>query len=114
MFNASSRVMYDLWRVKDSASPVYTVGISRETHVNQTLPPGGPKFQIKFTYSDGFGRMIQVKDRTKPGPMVDGGPVLNDLWIGSGWTIFNNKGNPVRKFEPFFDNTHYFNNDMKI
>src|SRR4029453_16739397 len=22
--------------------------------------------------------------------------------VGSGWTIFNNKGNPVRQYEPFF------------
>lgn len=112
--NASTRVMYDLWRVKNSGSPVYTVGISRETHVNQPPPPGGLKFQVKFTYSDGFGRAMQVKDRTKPGPMADGGPVLNDLWIGTGWTTFNNKDKPVRKFEPFFDDTHHFKNDMKI
>ena len=23
-------------------------------------------------------------------------------WVSSGWTIFNNKGNPVRQYEPFF------------
>lgn len=57
---------------------------------------------------------MQVKDRAKPGLITDGGPVLNDLWIGSRWTIFNNKGKPVRRFEPFFDHTHHFKNDMKI
>jgi hypothetical protein len=23
-------------------------------------------------------------------------------WVGSGWTVFNNKGKPVRQYEPFF------------
>ena len=29
-------------------------------------------------------------------------------WVGTGWTIFNNKGDPVRKYEPFFSVTHGF------
>jgi hypothetical protein len=28
--------------------------------------------------------------------------------FGSGWTIFNNEGNPVRQYEPFFSATHDF------
>ncbi len=35
-------------------------------------------------------------------------PIVNPRWVGSGWTIFNNKGKPVRKYEPFFDDTHAF------
>jgi RHS repeat-associated protein len=34
--------------------------------------------------------------------------------VGSGWTIYNNKGDPVRQYEPFFDDTHDFKFDMKI
>ena len=30
------------------------------------------------------------------------GPVVNPRWVGSGWTIYNNKGKPVRQYEPFF------------
>ena len=26
----------------------------------------------------------------------------NPRWVGTGWTIFNNKGKPVRQYEPFF------------
>lgn len=29
-------------------------------------------------------------------------------WLTTGWTIYNNKGNPVRKFEPFFSTTHQY------
>jgi RHS repeat-associated protein len=35
-------------------------------------------------------------------------------WVGSGWTIFNNKGKPVRQFEPFFTDTHRFEFDVRI
>ena len=27
---------------------------------------------------------------------------VSPRWVGSGWTIFNNKGKPVRQYEPFF------------
>ena len=33
---------------------------------------------------------------------------MNPRWVGSGWTIFNNKGKPVRQYEPYFSDTHHF------
>ncbi len=68
----------------------------------------GLKIQLSFSYSDGFGREIQKKIQAEPGPLVEGGPVVNPRWVGSGWTIFNNKGKPVRQYEPFFSATHRF------
>ena len=35
-------------------------------------------------------------------------PIIDPRWIGTGWTIFNNKGKPVRQYEPFFSETHNF------
>src|SRR5690606_19892835 len=29
-------------------------------------------------------------------------------WVGTGRTVFNNKGNPVKQYEPFFSGTHEF------
>lgn len=29
-------------------------------------------------------------------------------WVSSGWTIYNNKGKPIRQYEPFFSATHDF------
>ena len=34
--------------------------------------------------------------------------------MGSGWTIFNNKGKAVRQFEPFFSATHRFESDVRV
>ena len=106
--NATSRVVYDLGRYTEPPStpqapmPTCTGTISRETHV-QNLGPNQPsRLQVSIGYSDGFGREIQKKIQADPGPLVPNGPVANPRWIGSGWIIWNNKGKPVRKYEPFF------------
>lgn len=117
--NATTRLVYDLGRYwKDSAgaseTPTYAAAITRETHSTEPPPAGGTKLQIKITYSDGFGRAIQVKSRTNPGPLTNLTPVVNDRWVASGWTIFNNKGMAVRKYESFFDDTHQFRYDIRI
>ncbi|MFD7916847.1 RHS repeat-associated core domain-containing protein [Streptomyces sp. NPDC059752] len=55
-----------------------------------------------MSYSDGFGREIQHKGRAEDGPLDDGGPDVSGRWVTSGWTVFDNKGQPVRQYEPFF------------
>jgi hypothetical protein len=41
--------------------------------------------------------------------------VYTDLrWMASGWTIFNNKGKPAKKYEPFFDDTYEFRFGEKV
>ncbi|MFZ1011304.1 MAG: RHS repeat-associated core domain-containing protein, partial [Candidatus Sulfotelmatobacter sp.] len=44
----------------------------------------------------------------EPGPLTNHGPEVNPRWVGTGWTIFNNKGKPVRQYEPFFSVSHTF------
>src|SRR3712207_819524 len=39
---------------------------------------------------------------------------VSPRWVGSGWTVFNNKGKPVRQYEPFFTDTHGFEFDVRI
>ena len=115
---ATSRLVYDLFgyhRTQDQAVPqpavVYT--LARETHAAD-LEPGQPtRIQHSFSYSDGFGREIQKKIQAEPGPLVPGGPEANPRWVGGGWTVFNNKGQPVRQFEPFFTDTHRFEFDVR-
>jgi RHS repeat-associated protein len=115
---ATQRLVYDLfayYRTRDLAQPepavVYT--LSRETHDADLAPSQLTKVQHGFSYSDGFGREIQKKIQAEPGPLVDGGPEVNPRWVGSGWTVFNNKGKPVRQFEPFFTGTHIFEFDVR-
>ena len=109
---ATSRTVYDPWRFSNSRQaspgdpskwlPAFAASIARETHVSDLAPGQTTKTHITFSYSDGFGREIQRKSQAEPGPVVDGGPVVDPRWVGSGWTVFDNKGNPVRRYEPFF------------
>ncbi len=110
---ASTRLVYDLFayhRTKNQADPqpavVYT--LARETHDADLEPGQQTNVQHSVSYSDGFGREVQKKIQAEPGPLVEGGLEVGPRWVGSGWTIFNNKGKPVRQYEPFFSDTHGF------
>jgi RHS repeat-associated protein len=116
--SASTRIVYDVDRFSrtqqlhptDPAKwePALGATLARETHSVDALPPQGLKIQISVSSSDGFGREIQKKVQAEPGPLVAGGPDVTPRWVGSGWTINNNKGKPVRQYEPFFSATHLF------
>jgi RHS repeat-associated protein len=106
--NATTRIVYDLDRFRRLGQPPFAATIAREKHVSDLVDGEQSKLQVSFSYSDGFGREIQKKIQAEPGPTSEGGPITNPRWVGSGWTIFNNKGKPVRRYEPFFSSTHQF------
>jgi RHS repeat-associated protein len=104
---ATTRLVYDLFafahtRTQSQPEPAVVYTLARETHDSDLAAGQQTKVQHSFSYSDGFGREVQKKIQAEPGP--DGKP----RWVGSGWTIANNKGKPVRKYEPFFSPTHAF------
>jgi RHS repeat-associated protein len=110
--NATTRLLYDVFafdRTRRAArpQPAVTGSLARETHVSDLAPRTRTKIQHSFAYSDGFGREVQRKLQAAPG-MVPGHGNADPRWIGSGWTVFNNKGDPVRRYEPFFSATHRF------
>jgi RHS repeat-associated protein len=131
--SATTRSVYDLDRFSRCGQPPFAASVARETHASDPPPPGGLRIQVTVTYSDGFGRELQRKiqaeagdaprrgpdvllpggDR-RPGPLlVDGNgrpqpaPVTS-RWVGSGRTVYNNKGKPVKQYEPFFSATHLY------
>lgn len=116
---ATTRLVYDLFAYQRSTSddqpqPAVVYSLARETHVTDLAAGQLTKVQHALSYSDGFGREIQRKAQAEPGQVVDRGPVIDARWVGSGWTIFNNKGKPVRRYEPFFTATHHFEFARKV
>ena len=120
--NATTRIIYDLDRFITSKKPVFAATLARETHVSEG---GQSKVQVSFTYSDGFGREIQQKIQAEPGlaPVRDAQGVLrcnenqqftDPRWVGTGRTIFNNKGKPVKQYEPFFSPTHIYEDEADL
>lgn len=76
---------YDL-----TVRPVLYRAFAREQH-----RAAETRWQESRTYGDGSGRTILTKVQAEP---VNGTP----RWVGTGRTIHNNKGNPVKKYEPYF------------
>ncbi|MGJ0506827.1 MAG: SpvB/TcaC N-terminal domain-containing protein [Methylocystis sp.] len=110
---ASSRVVYDPFaymRTRAAPAPdapmVYT--LARETHAADLAGGAASRYRHGFLYADGFGREAQQKALAEAGPVGDAAAIVAPRWVGSGWTIYNNKGKPVRRYEPFFSATHDF------
>jgi RHS repeat-associated protein len=131
---ATTRIIYDLDRFKNDGQPVFGATLARELHVNM---PGGAEspVQVSFVYSDGFGREAQTKIQAEPGDapqradnranpeipgtliLDDGKPVLapaNPRWVGKGRTVYNNKGKPIKQYEPFFSSTHLYETEPEM
>jgi RHS repeat-associated protein len=112
--NATTRLVYDLFAFgrtsrESSPQPAVLYSLARETHVSKLAAGERTKIQHAFSYSDGFAREIQKKIQAEPGPIPGHEQETQQpRWVGSGWTIFNNKNKPVRQYEPFFSATHHF------
>jgi len=133
---ATSRVVYDLFAYMRTArdpqpQPSAACTLTRETHDAELADGQLPAIRHVFSYWDGFGRELQIKTLAEPGPVpardpasgkidvMDGMPSMTEQdasprWAGSGWKVYNNKGLPVRRYEPFFTDTHRYESDVRI
>lgn len=112
---ATSFFFYDLNAWRRDGIPNHALAIVRETHAD-----AASKTQISFSYSDGFGQTIMAKVQAEPGNAfrLDSGSVVEDhadpRWLGNGRTVFNNKGNPVKQYEPYFSHTYDYEAESEL
>lgn len=90
-----------------NSTPFAKATISRVIHAADD-GDGSGILLVQFTYYDGLGRPIQV---IKQADDVTEASAPN--WHVSGWTVFNNKGLPVKQYQPFFHESHEFKNEAK-
>jgi hypothetical protein len=105
--HATSRFIYDF-----SVMPVRVATLLRETHFQAAQQAGlASKMQYACEYTGGFGQVVMRKAQCKPGlaktldasnNVVEVETTPNLRWLGTGRTVFNNKGNPVMQYEPYF------------
>ena len=96
----------------------------REEHQNANT-----RWLEQHAYSDGGGTTVLVKARVAPGraPVRDteGRVVLQEdgklamadariRWVGTGQTVLDNKGNPVKQYEPYFDSSAEFTRELEL
>ena len=99
------RIEYDNLNWQNTGQPNYAHYFAREMH-----GPANPGWLESFIYSDGCGSVIMTKAPAAPGIASQWNPATqsveqvdaNPRWIGNGRTILNNKGNPVKQYEPYF------------
>jgi RHS repeat-associated protein len=108
----TTQMIYDVLRWQTSQLPVVVHTLAREVHQVDG-------FLESYTYTDGFGRVAMKKVQAEPGPLFDasGNVVVasaNPRWVGTGRTVFNNKGNPVKQYEPFFSATFEFEDETTV
>lgn len=123
-------LQYDLLAFHREGLPIAVRTTQRVHHDTDTdvLPAQRDGTVRSIEYSDGFGRLTQVRAETAPeqfgdvalgegdtilplrqasgsGPSLLTGSMSNPAEarvVVSGWTRFNNKGNAVERYEPFF------------
>src|SRR5262249_30869381 len=115
---------YDLDLYRTTGKPNVVHAAVREQHGDPTTP-----WQHAYTYLDGLGREIMKNAQAEPGPAPvrdesgglvkdeSGEVVLDDAspgWVGTGRTVFDNKGNPVKQYEPFFTATHEYEDEQEL
>ena len=108
--NATLRFIYYFGEKKDTsgttqwaAHPASACSVAREKHVAQLSAAATSPLQIAFEYSDGLGNVFVKKNQAEPDPNDSSGKLR---WIANGKTILNNKGKPVKQYEPYFSSDY--------
>ncbi len=118
------RLKYDLFNWQNNQQPVFVHVFAREQH-----GAANPRWQESFSYSDGMGREVMRRVQAEPGlaPARDSNGALKHdpngnlifeftkaRWVGTGRSVFDNKGNPVKKYEPFFDSAFAYEDEKEL
>src|SRR5581483_8404703 len=120
----TSTLEYNLLNYLNNGKPNSIKTTTRETHYFDSLASGQPtKWQTSYGYVDGTGKVLMHKVQAEPGLALqenDNGTVTevdttpNIRWIGNGRTILNNKGKPVKQYEPYFSTTFEFEDNKQL
>jgi RHS repeat-associated protein len=90
-----------------SGTPSVAHSAARETFASPTT-----KWQHSYEYSDGAGQIVMKKVQAEPGlaKQLQADGTCADVqadprWVGNGRTVFDNKGHPIKQYEPYFSVT---------
>ncbi|XXT18147.1 hypothetical protein WME94_48750 [Sorangium sp. So ce429] len=115
---------YDLERFQLTGKPNVV-----HTRVREQHGAGNPRWLEMYSYSDGSGNEVLRKVKAEPGlaPERDAnGALVHDAqgdlvfshatsrWVGTGRTVLDNKGNPVKQYEPFFSSTEEYEDEAEL
>ena len=108
-------------RSPDHPAPAWTRTRARVRHRDPTTP-----WLESYVYTDGLLRVALTKIQAEPGDAperdaagnlvfdADGHLVFvptTNRWVGTGRIVYDNKGNPVKTYEPFFDSSPVYDDE---
>jgi RHS repeat-associated protein len=99
----TTRLEYDVLAWQKGLGPAYVHTFAREQH-----GAANTRWLESYSYSDGSGREVMKKVQAEPD--ASGRP----RWVGTGRTVFDDKGNPVKKYEPYFSATPAYEDEPSI
>ncbi|WP_330766951.1 SpvB/TcaC N-terminal domain-containing protein [Rhodococcus sp. M8-35] len=112
----TTRMEYELFNWANNRKPNYVHTFAREQH-----GAANPRWQESYVYSNGSGGVAMVKAQAHPGKAFrvnpDGSKAEVDSdprWVGNGRTVLNNKGKPVKQYEPYFSTTHEYEEEKVL
>jgi RHS repeat-associated protein len=116
---------YDLTAYQTKAVPAWAHTRARVRHRDPQAP-----WLETYTYTDGHGRVALTKTQAEPGdaPLRDpsSGQLLRNpdgslvfgqsatRWVGTGRVVYDNKANPVKAYEPFFDSSPVYDDETDL
>jgi len=110
------RMEYELFNWMNHGKPNFVHIFAREKH-----GAANPRWQESYAYSNGRGGVAMVKAQAHPGKALQVSPDgtvmevdADPRWVGNGRTVLNNKGNPVKQFEPYFSTTHEYEDEKAL
>ncbi len=126
--HATTRFVYDMEAYITDGKPAAVASIGREQHFHSQ---NDAPVQLAFAYSNGMGEMVMNKVQAEPGEARQVHVLPDDTisvvwidtaathpkqlrWIGNGRTIKNNKGNPVKQYEPYFSVSHRYEDQKEL
>lgn len=115
----TSTASYDLTAWRDHGRPNRVLTRTRERH-----GAADTRWQERWTYLDGSGAPVMTKVPAEPGVARVWNPALGVVeevdtgdaprWVGNGRTVLDNKGAPVKQYEPYFSATAEFENEAAL
>jgi RHS repeat-associated protein len=113
----TERFEYDSFRWLTHGTPAFARALTRERH-----GPANSRWQESYVYSNGSGGVAMVKSRVRPGKalqVAEGGGAAVEVdadprWVGNGRTIANNKGSPVKQYQPYYSTTHEYEDEQEL
>jgi len=112
----TSRQEYSLFNWMNSGQPNFVHSFNREQH-----GAANPRWQESYSYTNGSGGVVMVKSQAHPGKALTLNPDgttsevdANPRWVGNGRTILNNKGNPVKRYLPYFSTNFLYEDEQQL